>query len=86
MDYAVKINARSRNWLRSAAIFTRSILIDHVFEDGNKRTAAAVIMLIMELNKIDFDAEQIPKIVVYILKKNLTSVKQIERHIKNAAR
>lgn len=83
LDFAVKTNARSRNWLKSAAIFTRSILIDNVFEDGNKRTAAAVIMLLMELNKLQFSPEEIPKIIVKILMKNMTSIKEIERCIKN---
>jgi prophage maintenance system killer protein len=83
LDYAVQTTARSRNWLRSAAIFTRAILIDHVFEDGNKRTAAAVMMLLMELNKVEYDAGAIPKIVVTILKKNITKINGIERCIKD---
>lgn len=84
LDYAVKTTARSKNWLQSAAVLTRSILIDHAFEDGNKRTAAAVIMLLMELNKIPLDPEEIPKAVVKILKKNITSIHKIERLIKDA--
>ena len=83
LDFAVKTNARSKNWLRSAAILTRSILIDHVFEDGNKRTAAAVIMLLMDLNKLSFNPEKIPKIIVKILKKNMTNIREIERCIKD---
>ena len=83
LEFAVKTNARSKNWLRSAAILTRSILIDHVFEDGNKRTAAAAIMLLMDLNKIRFNPEKIPKIVVKILKNNITNVTEIERCIKD---
>ena len=84
LDYAVKTNSRSKNWLRSAAIFTRSILIDHAFEDGNKRTAAAVIMLLMDISKIQFKPEEIPKLIVKMLRKNITSVKEIERCIKDA--
>jgi prophage maintenance system killer protein len=83
LDFAVATNTRSRNWLRSAAILTRSIIIDHVFEDGNKRTAAAVMMLLMRLNKIMFDPELIPHIVVKILTKNITSIRDIERCIKD---
>ncbi|MDO8741072.1 MAG: Fic family protein [Candidatus Woesearchaeota archaeon] len=84
LDYAVKTTARSRNWLRSAALLARSILIDHAFEDGNKRTAAAAIMLLMDLNDIQFNPEEIPKVVVKILKKNITSLTEIERCIKDA--
>jgi prophage maintenance system killer protein len=86
LDFAVKTSARSKNWLRSAALFTRAILIDHVFEDGNKRTAAAAVMLIMDMNKIVFDPEIVSKAIVKILKKNITGVREIERCIKDAVR
>jgi prophage maintenance system killer protein len=86
LDYAVKENARSKNWLRSAAIFARAILVDHVFEDGNKRTAAAVIMFLMEFNNISFDPALVSKAVVKILKDNITSIREIERCIKDAVR
>lgn len=86
LDYAVKTQERSTNWLKTAAVLTRSVLIDHVFEDGNKRTAAAIIMLIMDLNNIEFDPEELPKIIVKILKKNMTSTTNIERCIKDAVR
>lgn len=86
LDYAVKTQQRSRNWLRAAAVFTRAILIDHVFEEGNKRTSAAVMMLLMELNGVQYRPEEIPKIIIKILKKNMTSITEIERCIKDAAR
>jgi prophage maintenance system killer protein len=86
LEYAVKTQARSRNWLRTAAVFTRAILIDHVFEDGNKRTAAAVIMLLMEMNRVSCDPEKIPRMIITILKKNLTSITYIERCIKDGIR
>jgi len=83
LDYAIQTNLCSKNWLRSAAIFTRAILIDHIFEDGNKRTTAAVIMALMELNKVDYDKEKIPHIITHILKKNMTKISEIERCIKD---
>ncbi len=86
LEYAVKTNERSRNWLRTAAVLTRAILIDHVFEDGNKRTSAAVIMLLMDMNNIGFNPEEMPKIIVEILKKNITNIKEIERRIKDGIR
>ncbi len=83
IDYAVQTNASSKNWLRSAATISRAILTDYVFEDGNKRTATAVIMLLMDLNKIDYNREEIPRIVIKILRKKLVSINEIERSIKN---
>ncbi len=86
LDYAVKVNERSMNWIKTAAIFTRSILIDHVFEDGNKRTAAAVVMLVMDINKVDYDPARIPNIIIKILKNNINSIREIERCIKDGIR
>jgi len=86
LDYAVQTTARSRNWLRTAAVMSRIILVDHVFEDGNKRTAAAVIMLLMELSKLEYYPEKIPYVVVYISKKSFTNIKELERCIKNGLR
>lgn len=83
LDFAAKTNARSRNWLRSAAIFTRAILIDHAFEDGNKRTAAAVIMLMMDMNKVVYDPASVPSLIIRIMAKNMTSIREIERCIKD---
>lgn len=81
LDFALYQINRSKNWLKSAAILSRAILIDHVFEDGNKRTSAAVIMTIMEMNNIQFNSDNINHIVVEIARKNITSIKKIERVI-----
>lgn len=86
LDYAIKEIEQSRNWLRSAAVLTRAVLIDHVFEDGNKRTSAAIIMLLMESGAVCYNPEKIPKIIVTILKKNMTRIPRIERCIKDAVR
>lgn len=86
LDYAVSTQARSRNWLRTASIIIRSIAVDHVFADGNKRTAAVVLMSIMEINKIAFDPESIAKIIHHISKNNMHNVRQIERCLKDVIR
>lgn len=86
LDYAVHTMARSRNWLKTSAHFTRAILIDHLFEDGNKRTAAAVILLIMDLNKVAYDPQAVTRVIVTLLTKNVTEIKEIERCIKDVVR
>jgi len=86
LDHALETQARSRNWLRTAAVFTRSIMVDHTFADGNKRTAAGAVIMIMRMNKIQFDPEMIPEIIVTIAKKNISNVRQIERYIKNVVK
>ena len=84
LDFALSQCHRSKNWLKTAAIFSRAILVDHVFEDGNKRTAAGLISAIMEMNSIPFSPIRIDKAVVAIAKKNVVSIRKIERVILNA--
>jgi len=86
LDYAVNTQARSRNWLRTAAVFCRSIMIDHAFADGNKRTTLMVVIGIMELNKIDYDPERLLKAIQLIAKKNMHNTRQIERYLKDGIR
>jgi len=83
LDFAISQTHISKNWLKTAAILSRAILIDHVFEDENKRTTAGIIMTIMEMNNIKFIPERINKAVVNIAKKNIASIRQIERVISN---
>lgn len=81
LDFAISQIYRSRNWLKTAAILSRAILIDHVFEDGNKRTAAGMITGIMEMNSISFSPEKVDEAVINIAKSNITSIKKIEKVI-----
>ena len=81
LDFAVSQVQRSKNWVKTAAILSRAILIDHVFEDGNKRTAAGVIAGVMEMNNMKYNPEKIDQIVIQIAKENITSIKQIEKVI-----
>ncbi len=81
LDFALVQISRSKNWLKTAAVLARAILIDHVFEDANKRTAAGVIMTIMRMNDLSFSSQKIDAIVVNITKNNITSIREIEKEI-----
>ena len=81
LDFALSQVYRSKNWLKTAAILSKAILIDHVFEDGNKRTAAGTIMTLMEMNTVAFVPAKIDNIVIDITKKNMTNIKNIEKVI-----
>lgn len=81
LDFALAQVQRSKNWLKTAAILSRAILVDHVFEDGNKRTAAGAVMTIMRMNNIPFIPGKIDNIVVEITKKNITKIRDVEKVI-----
>ncbi len=81
LDYALAQITRPKNWLKTAALLSRAILIDHVFEDGNKRTAAGVIMTIMQMHGLFFSVQKIDALIVAITKNNMTSIRDIEKEI-----
>lgn len=84
LEFALSQIHQSRNWLKTAAVLSRAILVDHVFEDGNKRTAAAVIATIMELNHVSYHPEKIDEAVIAIAKKNARAISKIEKVVSNA--
>lgn len=86
LDYVVNTTRKSNNWLKTAALFVRAILVDHVFADGNKRTAAVVIMTYLDINGFDYDADFVAKTVVKIIKQNITDIRKIERLIRNVVK
>ena len=83
LDYAITLAKKSNNWLKSLAMLVRAILIDHVFEEGNKRTAAAVIMAVLEMHEIAYNKDKINKMIVKMLRKNITNLNEIMFLIKN---
>lgn len=86
LEYAISIVKNTKDWLKQAAYFTRAILIDHIFEEGNKRTTAAVIIAYFEANKFAYDEYKLDKIIVNITKKNINSIEDIRRLIKSVIR
>lgn len=84
LEFAVQELQRSKNWLKACAVLARAIIIDHIFEDGNKRTAVGTIATIMEMNEAGFSPERLNKAVLTIAKQNITSIREIEKVIANA--
>jgi prophage maintenance system killer protein len=84
LDYAIATMRKNKNWRKACALIVRAILIDHVFEDGNKRTASAVIAIYLEMNGFDFNQDKVNQVVVKVLKNNITNTETIERLIHDA--
>ena len=84
LEFAVQQANAQKSWLAACALLVRAILIDHVFEEGNKRTAAAIIIGAFEEQGLLYDRDQVSKSVVAILRKNITSIQGIQKVIKYA--
>jgi len=84
LDFALGEANRSKSWLRACAVLVRAVLIDHVFEEGNKRTAAAIMMSFFEESSLSCDPDRVAKGIVRILERNITSLTEIEKVIADA--
>lgn len=85
IEFAESALEKTKNWQEQAAYIIRAIVVDHAFEDGNKRTAAAYLSGLLEILKIPYDPFKIDKIVL-MLAKGTRSVDKIRKMIKNAIR
>jgi prophage maintenance system killer protein len=85
LEFAESALKRTKNWQEQAAYIIRAIVADHAFEDGNKRTAAAYMIGILETYKIPYDPFKIDKMVLTIAK-GAKSIDKIRRMIRNAIR
>lgn len=86
LDFAISAQKRTKDWLTQLSFLVRAILIDHVFSDGNKRTALALAIGTLEDLKLGYDPQKLEENLIRILKTNMTTIKKIRRLIKDAIR
>lgn len=85
LDFAISAAHKGKDWQEQLAFVVRALLCDHVFEDGNKRTAAAYIMAVLESLKFKYDPFKIDRLVLKIAKNNVSKVEKIKRMIEHAS-
>jgi len=86
LDFALGYAKKTENWTKALAYLVRAILLDHVFEEGNKRTAALLIKAYAEYEGHKTYDDRIIKLIKTILLKNQTSIIIIEDMIKDAVK
>jgi len=86
LQFALSYSKDTKDWIKQLAYLVRSILIDHIFEEGNKRTASALIMSALEVHKLTYNPQKIDLIIIEILKKNINNINILRRMIKDAIR
>ena len=84
LEFAISAAQKSKNWQEQLAFIARAIINDHVFADGNKRTAAAYMMAVFESRKLPCDEYKIDKMVLSIAKNKISDIDKIRRMIQNA--
>ena len=86
LEFAISCQSKTKNWLEQLSYIIRSLLIDHVFEDANKRTAVAVILAYFKGHELNYDPYRLDDLVILITKKNINDIKKLGRLIKNVIR
>lgn len=84
LEFALSSIKNTKDWITQLAYLVRSISLDHVFAEGNKRTAAALIVGYAEVHKKGYDPTKVDKIVTTVIQKHIQDIKIIRRLIKHA--
>jgi prophage maintenance system killer protein len=84
LDFTLSYAKKTENWTKVLAMLVRAILIDHVFEEGNKRTAALLIKTYASFEGHEVYDDNVIKSIKKILLKNITNINTIEEMIKDA--
>jgi hypothetical protein len=83
LDFALSFFKKDINWTKKISYLLRAILIDHVFEEGNKRTAAAVLLYYIEYKGYKIQERIVVNIIKRIVLYNITSIKKIKMMIED---
>lgn len=83
LDFALSIIKRNKSWLYELAYIIRSILVDHVFQEGNKRTALTIAITYIEDKNLKYDDLRLSIVIYKIAKNNIKDINKIVRLIKS---
>ena len=84
LDYALGYFKQNIAWTRQVSYVLRAILIDHVFGDGNKRTAYFVLIWHVRNNGYEIDQKRALDIIKKIVLHRRPSIVHIRRLLENA--
>lgn len=82
LDFATKNEANG--FLGNLPQIIRALLVDHCFEDGNKRTATYLLISFLEENRITVNQERLVGVVRDIARTNPKNMEKIRSMIKYA--
>lgn len=71
----------NRNWQQNLTYLVETIICGHTFLNGNKRTAAALILYYFNKHKVIYNKNLIAKAVIAVAKMKKPNFKKIQREI-----
>lgn len=84
LDFALSYAKKTENWTKALALLARAILLDHVFEEGNKRTTALLIKTYAGMEGHNTYDDRVVKLIKKIILKKITSLRKIDDLINDA--
>jgi len=79
LDFSLHFSKIKKNWLYKLSYLVQSFLVDHVFQDGNKRTCFLVVVYYVEYHGKKVNKDRLLMIIRRIAAKNITNPVQIVR-------
>jgi hypothetical protein len=86
LHYAIGAGKTTEDWLKQLAHLVRSLLVDYVFEDGNKRTAAVLVMMAAEERRAAYDPLAVGRLTTRIAQGKIKNISTIRRLIRDVLR
>ncbi len=79
ITFALGMLKKKKSWLYELSYLVRSIVVDHVFEDGNKRTAYVLGTLYFQDNEKKYDDQKLVENILLIAKKSIVDINKVGR-------
>lgn len=83
LDYALQYQKHNIAWTKKLAHLIRAILIDHIFEEGNKRTTCAILLDYVNYYEYEIKEKTALMMIKNIILKNITSIEKIKQMIED---
>mgnify|MGYP001607801919 CR=1 FL=1 len=84
LEFSLSAANKSKDWITQLAYLLRAIVVDHAFEEGNKRTAAAVFLGFCNGHKKRYDLYKVEKIIGSMSLGKTKDIEKIREMIKDA--
>ena len=78
LDFALSIVKQKKSWLFELSYIARSLLVNHIFQDGNKRTVSAIIIFYLEQKNYNYNKEKITNVILSMYRKNINDIIKLE--------
>ncbi len=86
LDFAISAQKQTKDWQLQLAHVVRALLVDHAFEDYNKRTAITAVATVLEELKQAYDPYALDQLATRIARKRVRNIQTIRSMIKDVIR